>query len=287
MHDRRVFSTDQTHDVLRRCKADIAATSEGLGWSSVYASVQREQPFEANFSRWADCLMVLHRSGPVAMTFRSDGRAASRHIVKGGLWFLPAGHECEVSLHASLDTTHIYLRSTLFDAARLADLAPLFGTYDPILQRLAVAISAAVHEGLSNSSLFIDPIAQALASRLQLISGHTMPESINRLSDPQLRRICEFIEANLDTDIRLDAMAEICGLSAKHFVRAFKASLGKPPYQYVLAQRVERAKKLLGDRTQSLSEVALHCGFCHQEHLTRMFRRFTGQTPGRYRDGPN
>jgi len=51
----------------------------------------------------------------------------------------------------------------------------------------------------------------------------------------------------------------------------------------VLNLRIVRAKALLGEEDSSIAEVALQCGFSHQEHLTRMFRRFTGVTPGRYR----
>ena len=71
-------------------------------------------------------------------------------------------------------------------------------------------------------------------------------------------------------------MADICGLSTEYFVRLFKATLRVSPYQYVLNRRVERAKILLGENKQSLADIALQCGFSHQEHMTRMFRRFTG-----------
>lgn len=47
--------------------------------------------------------------------------------------------------------------------------------------------------------------------------------------------------------------------------------------------RIERAKALLCQEGTSIADAALQCGFSHQEHLTRMFRRFTGTTPGRYR----
>ena len=78
-------------------------------------------------------------------------------------------------------------------------------------------------------------------------------------------------------------MAGVCGRSTEYFVRVFKATAGVSPYQYVLNLRIERAKALLGVEGASIADVALQCGFSHQEHLTRMFRRFTGVTPGRYR----
>lgn len=286
----RVFRADETHGVLQRLQPSIDASSEGLGWTSVFASVQRERPFEARFAAVADCLLVLHRSGPVDVSFRSDGRFLRRTIPRGGIFLLPPGQACDVALHGDLDTTHIYLRAELLAGEDCgAGYAPLFGAQDPVLEHLAVAVGTAVSDGEAGSSLFIDPIAQAMANRLKLINGRgaSRPEGAGGLSSRQLRRLREFVEANLEGDIRLDAMAKACGLATTHFVQAFKAAAGKPPYQYVLDVRVERARQLLGDPTQSLSEIALRCGFCNQEHLTRTFRRFTGQTPGRYRSSIN
>ena len=73
--------------------------------------MQRERPFEGRFEAISDCLMVLHRGGPVDVTFRMGGKTVDQHIPKGGIFFLPAGHDCEVSLHSALDTIHIYLRA--------------------------------------------------------------------------------------------------------------------------------------------------------------------------------
>jgi AraC family transcriptional regulator len=294
MNGRRIFRADETHGVLQRVNADICATSDGLGWSSTFASVQHEQPFQATFGGVSDCLMVLHRSGPVDVTFTWEGRAVPRRIPRGGFFFLPAGRACDVALRGHLDTTHIYLRAELFagddgeQATPPADLTPLFGEQDTILEHLALAIGEAVSRGLPRSSLQVDPIARAMASRF--VALRHGPAETGRRARPQgrlsmkhLQRIRDFVESELDTDIRLSALARACGLSTDYFVKVFKNSLGITPYQYVIGLRVERAKALLDDPRLSLSEIALQCGFSHQEHMTRMFRRLTGETPGRYR----
>jgi len=105
------------------------------------------------------------------------------------------------------------------------------------------------------------------------------------LTNRQLRRLCDFVDANLHTNIRLDAMAGTSGLSTEYFARVFKATMGVSAYQYVLGLRVERAKALLCDDGQSLADIAAQCGFSHQEHMSRVFRRFTGLTPSRYKSG--
>jgi len=292
-HARSVFGTSETHGILQQFGARVGASSEGLGWTSAFASTQREQPFEGRFHELSDCLMVLHRGGPIDVAFNLGGRSVSRHIPKGGIFFLPAGHECNVHLRGPLDTTHIYLRAHLFETeggpqAAAAGLAPIFGERDSVLEHLACAVGEIVAE--SAPSLSVDPIAQALANRFIDINFKKPAGPARRdyrLTDRQLRRVREFIDQNIDTDIRLGAMAAACGVSPDYFLRMFKSTVGVSPYQYLLNQRVERAKILLSDVTCSLAEVALRCGFSHQEHLSRMFRRFTGVAPGRYRRGSN
>ncbi|WP_439408629.1 helix-turn-helix domain-containing protein [Bradyrhizobium sp. DASA03076] len=282
----------ETHGVLNRFQAEFRGSSEGLGWSSAFASVQRERPFEGHFHALSDNLMVLHRGGPVDITYVMDGKSVARHIPRGGVFFLPAGHACNVLLREPLESTHIYLRSDLFagpdgSSGATSGLAPMLGVQDAVLEHLASAIGDTITGGLPASSLFVDPIAQAIANRFVAINFHKPSTEAgkhpNLLSGRQMARIREFVDANIDSDIRLDQLAELCGRSTEYFVRLFKATNGVSPYQYVLNLRIERARTLLADETLSLAEIALACGFSHQEHFTRMFRRFTGITPGRYR----
>jgi AraC family transcriptional regulator len=293
MQSKPVFGIEDTHRILHQFQADIRASSEGLGWSQAFASVQRERAYEGKLHALSDSLMVLHRGGPVDITYTVGGKSVGRHIPKGGVFFLPAGHECDVALHAALDSTHIYLRSDLFADSEagahnvIGGLAPMYGENDAVLAHLAAAVGDTITAGLPASSLFVDPIVSAIANRFIAINYHTPAaepgKQTQRLTHRQMQRIREFVEANLETDIRLEMMAGICGRSTEYFVRVFKATAGVSPYQYVLNLRIERAKALLGVEGASIADVALRCGFSHQEHLTRMFRRFTGVTPGRYR----
>jgi len=282
MEAKREFRGSDTHGVLQRFGADIRATSEGHGWSSIYASIQRENPFEGRFEAIADDLIVLHRSGPVETTFASGGHVTSRCIPKGSIFFLPAGHACEVGLRGALDTLHIYLRANLVS---VHNVTPLLVERDVVIQHLAQAVEQAVCEKVPNSDRFIDPIARALADRVSAVSRSSEPWQVQTagLPDYELRRLNDFIEANLEGEITLAAMASACGIGTKSFVRAFAATTGKSPYQYVIAARVERAKRLIEQDQEGLAEIALRCGFSHQEHLTRAFRMLTGYTPGRYR----
>jgi AraC-like DNA-binding protein len=94
-----------------------------------------------------------------------------------------------------------------------------------------------------------------------------------------LHRALELIDAKLEDDLSVAALAQACGLSASHFAALFKASAGEPPHRYQTRRRVERARELLL-AGESPAAAALAVGFCDQSHLARHMRRVTGHSPG-------
>lgn len=99
------------------------------------------------------------------------------------------------------------------------------------------------------------------------------------LSPTQLQLVIDYINDYLDQDLSLEELAAIAKLSAYHFCRSFKQSTGFSPHQYLIRQRVKRAKLFLKDEKMEIRDVAIACGFTHQSHLNRHFKRLTGVTP--------
>jgi AraC family transcriptional regulator len=289
------FRVQETHGILWRPENRIHATSEGLGWASVYASVQDEQPYVEDFRAVDDHLIIFHLNGPVAVT-RKLGRTETRRVIApGGLFLMPGGLDFRVQLEAELSTLHLYLRRTLLEEVAAqsgcssVELLPRLGEQDPLLERLAFGMRDALDDGVGDdaSSIYVEHLSYAMAAHLlrkHSGAGRSPPDSgAGVLSKARLAQVVDYIETNLEDPLTLSELAAVCNLSPSHFARRFKATTGLPPHQYLIAVRVNRAKRLLATQGQAIVDIAYACGFTHQEHMTRIFRRQTGMTPASYR----
>jgi AraC family transcriptional regulator len=99
----------------------------------------------------------------------------------------------------------------------------------------------------------------------------------------QIRRVRDYVDANLSRRILVSDMSAIVQRSEAHFARAFKKTFGLSPHAYVLRRRVERASHLMLVSDDSLSDIALACGMTDQAHLCKIFRQTSGQTPAAWR----
>jgi AraC family transcriptional regulator len=119
-----------------------------------------------------------------------------------------------------------------------------------------------------------------------LVKDHAVrhrPVQIHRggLGSARLRRIKELVHVKMEDDLSLDEMAESVGLSTAHFARMFRKSTGETPHQFVLRQRVERAKAMLRAPDARVLDVA--CGFKTQQHFAQVFCDVCRVSPTEYR----
>lgn len=143
----------------------------------------------------------------------------------------------------------------------------------------------------SSSSADIDKLyAESLANLLavHLLKNYLnckvkVSDNLNKLAPKKLNAVFEYIEANLSQKITLSDLASVVGVGKFYLCRLFKSSTNLTPYNYVLQQRVKRAKKLLKNSDLSICDIALECGFSNQSHLAKHFRNTVGTTPRGYR----
>jgi len=166
------------------------------------------------------------------------------------------------------------------------ELRPSRKFADPRLSAMVAVVHAEMVAGFPSGRLFLDSLEQAMA--VTLVNGHAVrhrPVQIFRggLGSARLRRIKELVHARMEDDLSLDEMAQSVGLSTAHFARMFRKSTGKTPHQFVLRQRLERAKAMLRAPDARVLDVAVACGFKTQQHFAQAFRDIWGVSPTEYR----
>jgi AraC family transcriptional regulator len=166
-------------------------------------------------------------------------------------------------------------------------LIPRHALSDPLVSQIALTIGKEVGRP-TQDHILAQALNTALAvqiTRLCADETSAMRLTSHGLSNERLARVYDYVEAHLDRRLRLPDLASITGLSIYHFSRLFKQAAGVGPQRYVIQRRLERAKGLIRRTNQPLASIAREVGFIDQSHLTAVFRREIGVTPGQYRAG--
>lgn len=166
---------------------------------------------------------------------------------------------------------------------RVTGLATVTGQSDPILAHLACALAPALAQ--PDSLLFVDQLGVAIGTHLLRRYGGASGPSAQavRLSRLHEERAKQMLLQKARGNVSIPEIARECNMSASYFLRAFKASTGHTPHQWLLVQRVESARHYLRHTELSLAEIALACDFCDQSHFSRVFTQVAGTTPGAWR----
>ncbi len=265
-------------------------TSAGLGWERLYVSRQRERPYRAEFGAARSHQLILHLDGPVTVR-RGVGtpREQRRRMPVGGLFLQPSHAELSVELGGELDSVHVYLADDAVQEAAGGDapvrLAEELGSTDPLLEQLVLSLDGVVRDWEPGARTYADQLGALVAA--QLVRRHRVgraPEPVGRgLSDRQFATVRDFMADRLASPVPLTELAALAGLSVSQFSRRFKARTGLPPHRFLLRLRVEQAGLLLRTGDAPIAEIAVRCGFSHQEHLTRVLRAQLGTTPAALR----
>lgn len=146
----------------------------------------------------------------------------------------------------------------------------------------AIAIQEFFDNGQVGGEFYLESIVTAVLGQIiyrQSTLSHRFKRPPEFLEPQLLKNVLDYIRGNVSQALSLGDIATVIGFSPYHFARAFKATTGISPYQYVLRCRVEFAQQLLQDKERSLAEVAMEAGFSNQSHMTTVFRRVLQITP--------
>ena len=98
-------------------------------------------------------------------------------------------------------------------------------------------------------------------------------------NQPKLTEAVELMEANLEELLNLDDLASLVGISRRQLERLFRKYLHCVPRRYYLDLRLKKARQLLLQTSESVSEIAIACGFVSSSHFSKSYREIFGLSP--------
>ncbi len=285
-----VMTAHTRHGTENHVAVGSPALDRHWDFDTVRLHLVRPKPFEVNFVSDADTLSLPLGRLETVTAYDSDVQKPDGSRL-GHINFHPAGSQtfCRTTTHmcelVAVDVDPLH-RDSFAEKGRLLE-----GSDSRV--RLETPGVASLTQLIRRRLLSDEPLDTLTAEALAMLvldatisavqHGPSDQPRAKSLSPSDLARLLDFIECQLAEDISLTCLASEAGLSVYHFSRSFKASLGLSPHQYVLERRIARARELLEAGTCPLADIAYTVGFSSQAHMTDVFRKRLGITPGAYR----
>ncbi|MBD3884941.1 helix-turn-helix transcriptional regulator, partial [Phormidium tenue FACHB-886] len=256
-------------------------SSVNAGWQNlIVRTYQEPQTFEHLIvPAVPDPHIVLQLSGSTCVDVREIGGTWTEVQIQPGQLFLTPSGDTPYEMrwvsrsNDPIETVHLHLNArflaevgaaTVQTNAAQTQLLERSGIHDPLIEQLCLMLKQELETGGLGSKLYAESAAQLLAVHLlrqHCSFEHRIPEYRSGLPGDRLRRVTDYVQAHLDTDLSLDDLAQQVNMSAYHFARLFKQSTGESPNQYVTRQRIEAAKRLLRETELGVLDVALAVGY--------------------------
>ncbi|MFC6646196.1 helix-turn-helix domain-containing protein [Granulicella cerasi] len=233
----------------------------------------------------------LQLSGAPEMEWWNDGRNRVERTAPGSMILLAPGTRDRLRWTEASSRLVVSVKPELLArvseelGVRQVDFANRWALRDAGLARVVQEMHREATDGFPLGALYVDQLEAGLTQAMVRSYGSFdggLKAFQGRLSQQKLRRALEFMTDNLHRDLRLAEVAAELQMSESHFAHEFRASTGQTPYQYVLEQRLERAKRLLKMGGMSVKEIAAEVGFSSDTNFVRAFRKRMGITPAHF-----
>lgn len=225
-------------------------------------------------------LLIVHLGGVMdSLETQLDGICTSIGPANPGeFWFVPAGSDyLGTAAGGEIHYAEVEIGTALLPEIDLRPGVPA-GTADPVLARLAVGLA---DDGGDDA---VAAIAEQLGDwfRFGKEARRATP-----LSPSTVRMLRRYIHEQLDQPIALSTLAELAGLSVNALLRRFVLSFGATPAQFIIQERLRRARWLLERSSLDITAIAMRTGFSSHAHLTSTFSQRLGRSPGAWRRSAN
>jgi len=232
-------------------------------------------------------------TGAVKYEVKTRGRNIRLTSRPGTIFLLPRGTVDEVNWAGPTKRTAVAIHPRLLTDAldetaheTNIQLTEHWDLIDRHISTLLLEITADLDDGSPAGTIYGESLANALAVYLlkrYAVRRVTPLVFKGGLPGYRLKRVLDYIADSIEENISLSQLAAIASMSPHYFSALFKRSTGRAPHQYVLLQRIERAKQQLRDPKRSIIDAGLDAGFQNPSHFARVFRKVVGTTPSSFR----
>jgi AraC-like DNA-binding protein len=269
----------------------VPSETEGLVISHMSRNTPGHGMTERQAKRAGYTACVHLREFGACELWRDGIRSASGALAPGSIHINDMRHGWLADLQGAFDVVNFYIPQSALDEItddqgsgdRQELRCPIEdGHIDVVVRNLAMALLPAMSQPEQANRLFLDHAWRAVTAHLVRAYGSADIRPRSRrggLAPWQERRAKEMLLAELSGNVSLPDLARACRLSCSHFSQAFRQTVGCPPHQWLLSQRIERSKQLILNSDQPLSQIALAAGFADQSHFTRVFSRIVKTSP--------
>ncbi len=278
--------------VKRRDSRSAIVTSQALDWPGVRVEAGRNDVAAVDDVVGDQHYLSLNLDQqPLHLEVQEPHGFKQVTIPPQSLWVSPSAMPITLRLNSTLrylrvalDPLHLArLTTPSLDDVRPLQLRRTYAVQSGQIAHLMMALRDEADSHNAGGLALVEALTAGLGHLLVRYAGVERPRPVRvrgGLSAVAKRRVLELIDAALDARLTIEMLAREVDLSPAYFARAFKETLGRAPHQYLLALRLARARRLIETSNASLSDIAQRSGFADQAHLTRLFKRAFGTTPG-------
>lgn len=280
-------------DAHKHLPGTMTSCSWRAGWRSVLLRGYHDAP-EAEFTTppTGDHLIVLVVGGKCNIEARNRSEWRKATYKRGSVGMTSPGQEVMLRWRGetSQDTLQLHIpefiiRSVIDDFAdrnvRLSEMPNALLYDDPFIGASILSLSRALPEGIPD--LYAESAAHFLTAHLLVRHRGANPRPTPTREDLRLRRVDEFLRANLSAAISLDDIANVAGVSRFHLVRLFKQSHNETPFRRLTRMRMDEAARRLVNSRETVTAIGFACGYENPAHFASAFSRLFGMSPRQYR----
>ena len=262
-------------------------------WTGVLLERHLVKPSEIPTHEHPNPCLHLQISGHDKFEWWADGKNSVEQTEPGSMILVPPGTRDRLRwqgtserLVLEIDQTHLNQFGSQLGSVRTPEFKGSWSLSAPALRNVVSEMGREAHAGWPLGALYADLLVTTLQS--QLLQYHSIaPVPIlavrGRLSPRKVRQVMEYMNARMSENIRLADLAEQAQLSPSHFAHEFRNTTGQSPYQYLLAQRMAKAKVLLKITRWPVQNICGMVGFSSPVNFVRAFRHRVGETPEAWR----